>query len=425
MSGNKSFSRSMNGINNIEINEVQFPDGSTITSASNIVQLDTTNDFTSNNSFNSNLPTSIKQHEVGDLTDFMILNKQNADKLYTGTDTNDFTTAFGRDGATGIITLTTADTGTPLSGASSFTSITDDEITAIGTNTGTISTLSTTVGNNATAIGNNTGAISTLTSNLNPCFKSASIDGQTLTLTPVSGTATGLTLPSGGGANAVLKDGGTAADPQILSGVNRINVESTPNNTGDAINQFYGDANYGYKLDFGYAQLISTQSDQAVSNGNPSSFTPNQFNGLVDALSVEITPNRANGVVKLQFQINGEWGANTHEKGGYIAVATKNADGTFTYNRALRGNPSGSRSLVISCFTIGWHTDSTSTPERCDATFIDNGVNQGTTYKYTPVLVNTTGGTTTFRMNRTYNDSNNTAFERLCSSMTAQIMGYE
>ena len=73
MSGNKSFARSMNGINNIEINEVQFPDGSTITSASNLVQLDTTNDFTSNNSFNNNLPTSTKTPEVGDLTDVMIL----------------------------------------------------------------------------------------------------------------------------------------------------------------------------------------------------------------------------------------------------------------------------------------------------------------------------------------------------------------
>ena len=246
----------------------------------------------------------------------------------------------------------------------------------------------------------------------------------TSTLTNTPAATEFITKQDADGDYALLA-GGTAADPQILSGVNRINVESIPNNTSDSINQFYGDANYGYKLDFGYAQLVSTQSDQAVSNGNPSASDPDQFNGLVDALSVEITPNRANGVVKLQFQISGEWGANLHEKGGYIAVATKNADGTFTYNRALRGNPSGVRSLVISSFTIGWHTDNTSTPERCDATFIDAGVNQGTTYKYTPVLVNSTAGTTTFRMNRSYNDSNNTAFERLCSSMTAQIMGYE
>ena len=33
--------RSMNGINNIEVNNIEFPDGSTISSASNLVQLDT------------------------------------------------------------------------------------------------------------------------------------------------------------------------------------------------------------------------------------------------------------------------------------------------------------------------------------------------------------------------------------------------
>ena len=130
MSGNKSFARSMNGINNIEINEVQFPDGSTITSASNLVQLDTTNDFTSNNSFNNNLPTSTKTPEVGDLTDVMILNKYSADLLYSGTDENDYITAFTRDGNTGVITLTQSNTGDPIT-SETITTITDTQLNAI------------------------------------------------------------------------------------------------------------------------------------------------------------------------------------------------------------------------------------------------------------------------------------------------------
>jgi len=134
MSGNKSFARSMNGINNIEINEVQFPDGSTITSASNLVQLDTTNDFTSNNSFNSNLPTSTKEHAVGELTDNMILNKKSADLLYSGTDENDFITGFSRNGNTGEITLTQSNTGDPIT-SETITTITDTQLNAIGTNT--------------------------------------------------------------------------------------------------------------------------------------------------------------------------------------------------------------------------------------------------------------------------------------------------
>ena len=430
MSGNKSFSRSMNGINNIEINEVQFPDGSTITSASNIVQLDTTNDFTSNNSFNSNLPTSTKQHDVDELTDNMILNKQNADKLYTGTDTNDFITGFSRNGTTGVITLTQEDTGTPLSGATSFTSITDDEITAIGTNTGAISTLSTTVGNNATAIGTNTGAISTLTSNLNPCFKSATINGQDLTLTPVSGTATVIAIPSGGGANAVLKDGGTAADPQILSGVNRINVESEPNNTGDAINQFYADANYGDKLDFGFVQtndIVPTADIPNISIGQPSAFNPNQYGGALFMLSVDITPIKQGANVLCQYSLVGEWERDSWDNMTYIAVATKNNDGTYTYNRVLRAVGSGNRSAGISGFNIKFHVDNQSTVEQSTGQFIDqsSSLNANQTYRFTPVIVNTGGlNPKKFYINRTKIDGNSFAYERGCSSFICQVLGY-
>ena len=139
MSGNKSFARSMNGINNIEINEVQFPDGSTITSASNLVQLDTTNDFTSNNSFNSNLPTSTKEHAVGELTDNMILNKKSADLLYVGND--EISECFDGASITGRdITLTRVDNANPKVIAIPETSLstcvlktTDQEIDGIKT----------------------------------------------------------------------------------------------------------------------------------------------------------------------------------------------------------------------------------------------------------------------------------------------------
>ena len=221
MSGNKSFARSMNGINNIEINEVQFPDGSTITSASNLVQLDTTNDFTSNNSFNNNLPTSTKTPEVGDLTDVMILNKYSADLLYSGTDENDYPTAFTRNGTTGEITLTTADTGTPLSGDTSITSITDAQISAITNNATAITNNASNISTNASNISTNTGnittnasAISSLTTNTNPCFKSASIDGQTLSLTPISGSATNITIPSSSAPSNMM----TTNTTQTVSG---------------------------------------------------------------------------------------------------------------------------------------------------------------------------------------------------------------
>ena len=156
---NRGFERSMNGINDIEVNEVQFPDGSTISSASNLVQLDTNNNFTSFNTFNVNLPTSTLDPPIGDIAGNTILNKNSADKLYATTDTNDYPTAFTRNGTTGEITLTTADTGTPLSGDTTITSITDAQISQITTNANNIAT-------NTNDIATNTNNITTNTNNL-------------------------------------------------------------------------------------------------------------------------------------------------------------------------------------------------------------------------------------------------------------------
>ena len=151
--------RSMNGINNIEVNNIEFPDGSTISSASSLVQLDTNNNFTGNNTFNVNLPTSTKYPIKVEINDNTILNKHSADLLYSETDENDYPTAFTRNGTTGVITLTTANTGTPLIGDTSFTSITDAQITQITTNTANIST-------NTNDITDNTNNITTNTTNI-------------------------------------------------------------------------------------------------------------------------------------------------------------------------------------------------------------------------------------------------------------------
>ena len=104
--------RSMNGINNIEVNEVEFPDGSTITSAQNLVQLDTNNNFTSNNTFNVNLPTSNVNPELNDINNNTMLNKHSADKLYDIGDEIS-SVSFNTNPATaGLLTLTRADATT-------------------------------------------------------------------------------------------------------------------------------------------------------------------------------------------------------------------------------------------------------------------------------------------------------------------------
>ena len=100
--------RSMNGINNIEVNNIEFPDGSTISSASNLVQLDTNNVFTGNTAYENNLPTSNVNPLVGDIGNNTMLNKFSADKLYIGND--EISECFDGASITGRdITLTRVD----------------------------------------------------------------------------------------------------------------------------------------------------------------------------------------------------------------------------------------------------------------------------------------------------------------------------
>ena len=234
----------------------------------------------------------------------------------------------------------------------------------------------------------------------------------------------------GGGSNAVLKNGGTAQNPQILSGVNRINVETTPNNTGDAINQAYGNANYGDKLDFGFVQtndIVPVNDIPNVSRGQPSTNNPDQFGGALFELSVDITPIKDGAKVLCQYSIVGEWAQGSWDNMTYIAVATRQSNGSYTYNRILRAVGSGNRSAGISGFNIKFHVDNQSTMEQSTGQFIDqsSSLNENQTYRYTPVLVNTgENDPKKFFMNRTKIDSNSFAFERGCSSFVCQVLGY-
>tara|TARA_R100000541_G_scaffold357_2_gene3091 strand:- start:652 stop:1932 length:1281 start_codon:yes stop_codon:yes gene_type:complete len=425
----------MNGINNIEVNNIEFPDGSTISSANNLVQLDTNNNFTGNNTYNTNLPTSTKTPTIGDINNNTMLNKFSADLLYAGTDENDYTTAFTRNGTTGEITLTTADTGTPLSGDTSITGITDAQITAIGTNTTAISNNASNISTNASNISTNTGNIttnasniSTLTTTTNSCFDTASFSTPTLTLTDVAGNDTNINIGGGGSGDAVLS-GGTVASPQVFSGINSMTVESTPANTGKAINQFYGDANYGAKLDFGFAQLL-TSITMDIAGGNASASNPDQFDGAVFELSVDITPIKSGARVLLNYEIVGEWEYKSWDTLSYIAVGVVASNGTVTYNRALRPNTAGNRGLGIAIFNVSQgNQNNDSTMEQTSGQFIDqsSSLNPNQTYRYTPVLVVTSTAPFTpnkFFMNRTKGDGNVPQFERGCSSFVAQILGY-
>ena len=232
--------RSMNGINNIEVNNIEFPDGSTISSANNLVQLDTNNNFTGNNTYNTNLPTSDVNPLVGAITNNTMLNKFSADKLYTAIDNAVLLT--GEQAISGRKTFNTlrpsSTLGTPVSppnptppaltdfitredGNVLYLPLTNNGVAFIGNanvfdtggltqNTFTqrpINTTTTAPTSDDQFITKRDGAgLFATSTDLDPCFKSAAINGQTLTLTPVSGAATEIAIPSGSVGSFVTTD---------------------------------------------------------------------------------------------------------------------------------------------------------------------------------------------------------------------------
>ena len=140
--------RSMNGLNDIEVNEITFEDGSTLTSTEEVAFINKNNNYTALNSY------SILPFKTGTGTD---LNPINAGDMATKhfveaqTDNNDYITAFTHDATNGNIVLTQADTGTP-----------------VGTTTLTGATITTAERNN-----------------LNECFDAVDINGNDLTFSRV------------------------------------------------------------------------------------------------------------------------------------------------------------------------------------------------------------------------------------------------
>ena len=412
MSGNKSFARSMNGINNIEINEVQFPDGSTITSASNLVQLDTTNDFTSNNSFNSNLPTSTKEHAVGELTDNMILNKKSADLLYVGND--EISECFDGASITGRdITLTRVDNANPKVIAIPETSLstcvlktTDQEIDGIKTFVDFPKIK--------------------LTEADPPAVPDPTANNQFATKKYVDDNAGGSTP-----TNMMTTD-----TIQVISGLKQFSNQrpkafasatTTTATSQELITKGDGDSFYAPKNTIhGFSQKQHTTDDQIkyVVRGNPSDTNPNSNGGLIHSF-LTCYVNTYNGDyegVSLDFSVVGEWNNKEYDKGVAIARA-KYVNGNYAYDTILRAPVNGSSTRFISNFTIAYHTDIGSTMESCNGKYIDLTIENNNLYSYTILLVNSSTHTSTHRfyLNRTESGTATQPYERGTSCITAQL----
>ena len=466
MSGNKSFARSMNGINNIEINEVQFPDGSTITSASNLVQLDTTNDFTSNNSFNNNLPTSTKTPEVGDLTDVMILNKYSADLLYSGTDENDYITAFTRDGNTGVITLTQSNTGDPIT-SETITTITDTQLNAIdnavlkttdqeidGIKTfveipkikvptgGTLPTPTDNTELTTKSYVDTTAVLKTTAQEIDGIktfvdFPLIKLDENNNTPNPTANNqfATKKYVDDNAGGstptNMVTTD-----TTQVISGLKQFSNQrpkafasatTTTATSQELITKGDGDSFYAPKNTIhGFSQKQHTTDDQIkyVVRGNPSDTNPNSNGGLIHSF-LTCYVNTYDGDyegVSLDFSVVGEWNNFEYDKGVAIARA-KYVNGNYAYDTILRAPANSSSARYIQNFNISYHLNANSTMESCNGKYIDLTIENDNLYSYTIVLVNSSTHTTNhdFYLNRTVSGTGARPYERGTSCITAQL----
>ena len=170
-----------------------------------------------------------------------------------------------------------------------------------------------------------------------------------------------------------------------------------------------------------------------VGGGNPTNASGgDSFNGRMDmpasgttgSLEVEITPP-SNANIKIDFSICGEWGTSNFGKGLIIARAAKAADDSFTYTSLLRADDPAPATLAgrwVVPFCVNRNNSSTAM-EQAMGFVIDSSVDANTTYRYIPVLVNTSSGSaSTFKLNRVYDLDNQLYNERGCSSITATII---
>jgi len=456
----------MNGINNIEVNNIEFPDGSTISSASNLVQLDTNNVFTGNTAYENNLPTSNVNPLVGDINNNTMLNKFSADKLYIGnaeiSECFDGASITGRD-----ITLTRVDgendevisipetslstcvlktTDQEIDGEKTFVEIPKIKIPTGGTlptptdnaELTTKSYVDTTAVLKTTAQeidGEKTFGTKTfvdfpeikLTDAVPPAVPDPTANNQ---------FATKKYVDDNGGTPTNMVTTDTIQNISGLKGFSNqrpkayASATTTTATSQELITKGDGDGAYAPKNTLhGFSQKQHTNDDQikVVIRGNPSDTNPNSKGGLIHSfLTCYVSTYGGDYAgVSLDFSVVGEWNNYEYDKGVAIARAkwVGGDNGNYAYDLILRAPINGQSVRFIQNFTISYHTDKSSTLESCNGKYIDTGIENDNLYSYTIVVVNSSTHTTNhaFYLNRTVNGTGSTPYERGTSCITAQL----
>ena len=344
MSGNRSFERSMNGINNIEVNEVEFPDGSIITSAANLVQLDTNNNFTAFNTFNTNLPTSSVDTALGNINDNTILNKFAGDKLYPAS--ADVNECFDDVSITDrTLTFSRVDNANPED-----IIIPETDLTAVSEAFDDVSIASRTLTFSRVDNANPQDIIIPETdltgveAIANGNYNGVSINGQDLTFTrPSTSNPTTITIPSGGGGTFVgmraylSSTSGATASPWIFPVSNYCSPSTLYNNTTGKF-LIPSDGKYYFSL---LVNVLAAYGNDFMNFGlsSPAGTSPfvSYVRGLKSFFTFSSLPNRnyhminVSGVFDLTAGTQLQWGN----------------------NRAVSYILSGTLETSICCFKVG------------------------------------------------------------------------
>lgn len=147
-----------------------------------------------------------------------------------------------------------------------------------------------------------------------------------------------------------------------------------------------------------YTQLVTTTSVAVTANVMKE----------IDVLTVTITPNKLNSIIKLEAQLMGEFSN---------VSSIWNGVGTFTRDGSNVVSQVGSRECGVSAFMINYdQSDDNTTMESCHITFFDtpNTLSE-ITYK---VAINTSISNTWY-INRTVEDTDANNRERATSFISA------
>jgi len=169
-----------------------------------------------------------------------------------------------------------------------------------------------------------------------------------------------------------------------------------------------------------HSAMVRTKIEiTGITLGNPSDSNPNQFGGEVDLLTISGINGDASEVC-LDFMVVGEWSSDEFAKGICIA-RYKLTGGSYAADTIIRGDTDGTSVRIITPFVVSSHfANVDSTLESAAGRVVDYTTSSGETYRYTIVLLNSSGTGGDFYLNKTQNAGASPGLEIGLSCLTAQ-----